>query len=203
MVTGNPVRDAIVNGSISREEALRFFGLNAQKKTILITGGSLGAKSINEAIAAHIAEFEKNNLQLIWQTGKLFADKAKQLTQGMKNIWTSDFIGSMENAFAAADIVISRSGAMSVAELCVVKQAVIFVPFPFAAEDHQTVNATRLVEQQAALIVKDSDAQNTLTARAIALALDDTERQQLKNNIARLAITNADDVIAKEVLKAV
>ena len=203
LVTGNPVRDVIVNSSISKEEALRFFGLNPQKKTILITGGSLGAKSINEAIAAHIAEFEKNNLQLIWQTGKLFADKAKQLTRGKDNIWTNDFIGSMENAFAAADVVISRSGAMSVAELCVVKQAVIFVPFPFAAEDHQTVNATRLAEQQAALVVKDSDAQNTLTARAIALALDDTERQQLKNNIARLAITNADDVIAKEVLKAI
>ena len=203
LVTGNPVRDVIVNSSISKEEALRFFGLNPQKKTILITGGSLGAKSINEAIAAHIAEFEKNNLQLIWQTGKLFADKAKQLTRGKDNIWTNDFIGSMENAFAAADVVISRSGAMSVAELCVVKQAVIFVPFPFAAEDHQTVNATRLAEQQAALVVKDSDAQNTLTARAIALALNDSERQQLKNNIARLAITNADDVIAKEVLKAI
>ena len=203
LVTGNPVRDAIVNSSISREEALRFFGLNPQKKTILITGGSLGAKSINEAIAAHIAEFEKNNLQLIWQTGKLFADKAKQLTRGKDNIWTNDFIGSMENAFAAADVVISRSGAMSVAELCVVKQAVIFVPFPFAAEDHQTVNATRLAEQQAALVVKDSDAQNTLTARAIALALNDSERQQLKNNIARLAITNADDVIAKEVMQAI
>ena len=203
LVTGNPVRDVIVNSSISKEEALRFFGLNPQKKTILITGGSLGAKSINEAIAAHIAEFEKNNLQLIWQTGKLFADKAKQLTRGKDNIWTNDFIGSMENAFAAADVVISRSGAMSVAELCVVKQAVIFVPFPFAAEDHQTVNATRLAEQQAALVVKDSNAQNTLTARAIALALNDSERQQLKNNIARLAITNADGVIAKEVLKAI
>ena len=203
LVTGNPVRDVIVNSSISKEEALRFFGLNPQKKTILITGGSLGAKSINEAIAAHIAEFEKNNLQLIWQTGKLFADKAKQLTRGKDNIWTNDFIGSMENAFAAADVVISRSGAMSVAELCVVKQAVIFVPFPFAAEDHQTVNATRLAEQQAALVVKDSNAQNTLTARAIALALNDSERQQLKNNIARLAITNADDVIAKEVMQAI
>ena len=203
LVTGNPVRDVIVNSSISKEEALRFFGLNPQKKTILITGGSLGAKSINEAIAAHIAEFEKNNLQLIWQTGKLFADKAKQLTRGKDNIWTNDFIGSMEDAFAAADVVISRSGAMSVAELCVVKQAVIFVPFPFAAEDHQTVNATRLAEQQAALVVKDSDAQNTLTARAIALALNDSERQQLKNNIARLAITNADDVIAKEVMQAI
>ncbi|HRO46058.1 undecaprenyldiphospho-muramoylpentapeptide beta-N-acetylglucosaminyltransferase [Agriterribacter sp.] len=202
-VTGNPVRDAIVNSRISREEALQFFGLDPQKKTILVTGGSLGARSINEAIAAHIAAFEKNNLQLIWQTGKLFVDQAKQLAQGKDNIWTNDFITGMENAFAAADVVISRSGAMSVAELCVVKQAVIFVPFPFAAEDHQTVNAMRLAEKHAALIVKDSEAKNTLTARAIALALNDTERQELKNNIGELAVTNADEVIAREVLEVI
>lgn len=202
-VTGNPVRDAIVNSKISREEALLFFGLNPQKKTILVTGGSLGAKSINEAIAAHIEEFEKNNLQLIWQTGKLFVNEAKHLTEGKANIWTNDFIASMENAFAAADVVVSRSGAMSVAELCVVKQAVIFVPFPFAAEDHQTVNAKRLTEKQAALMVKDSEAKKTLTASAIALALDDTERQQLKKNIGELATKDADKVIAREVLKAI
>lgn len=202
-VTGNPVRDAIVNSRISREDALQFFGLDPQKKTILVTGGSLGARSINEAIAAHIAAFEKNNLQLIWQTGKLFVDQAKQLAKGEDNIWTNDFITGMENAFAAADVVISRSGAMSVAELCVVKQAVIFVPYPFAAEDHQTVNATRLAEKQAALIVKDREAKNTLTARAIALALNDAERQELKNNIGELAVTNADEVIAKEVLAVI
>ncbi len=202
-VTGNPVRDAIVNSRISREDALQFFGLDPQKKTILVTGGSLGARSINEAIAAHIAAFEKNNLQLIWQTGKLFVDQAKQLAKGKDNIWTNDFITGMENAFAAADVVISRSGAMSVAELCVVKQAVIFVPYPFAAEDHQTVNATRLAEKQAALIVKDSEAKNTLTARTIALALNDTERQELKSNIGKLAVTNADVVIAKEVLAVI
>ncbi|HRN57726.1 MAG TPA: glycosyltransferase, partial [Agriterribacter sp.] len=119
------------------------------------------------------------------------------------NIWTNDFITGMENAFAAADVVVSRSGAMSVAELCVTGQAVIFVPFPFAAEDHQTVNAIRLAEQQAAWIVKDSEVNSILTARAIALALNDTERQELKKNISRLAVTNADEVIAKEVLAAI
>ena len=203
LVTGNPVREAIVNSNISREEALLFFGLNPGKKTVLVTGGSLGAKSINEAIAAHITEFEKNKLQLIWQTGKPFAEQAKQLARGKENIWTNDFITSMENAFAAADVVISRSGAMSVAELCVAKQAVIFVPFPFAAEDHQTVNADRLVKKQAALVVKNSEAKNILTDKAIALALNDPQRQQLKNNIARLAVTDADDVIAKKVLEAI
>ena len=203
LVTGTPVREAIVTSSISREEALLFFGLNPEEKTVLVTGGSLGAKSINEAIAAHITEFEKNKLQLIWQTGKPFAEQAKQLARGKENIWTNDFITSMENAFAAADVVISRSGAMSVAELCVAKQAVIFVPFPFAAEDHQTVNADRLVKKQAALVVKNSEAKNILTDKAIALALNDPQRQQLKNNIARLAVTDADDVIAKKVLEAI
>lgn len=203
LVTGNPVREAIVNSNISRENALLSFGLNPEKKTILVTGGSLGAKSINEAIAAHIADFEKSNLQLIWQTGKLFAEQARQLARGKENIWTNDFITRMENAFAAADVVISRSGAMSVAELCVAKQAVIFVPFPFAAEDHQTVNADRLARKQAALVVKDSEAKTVLAGKAIALALDDAERQQLKNNIAGLAVTDADDVIAKEVLEAI
>jgi UDP-N-acetylglucosamine--N-acetylmuramyl-(pentapeptide) pyrophosphoryl-undecaprenol N-acetylglucosamine transferase len=177
--------------------------LDPGKKTILVTGGSLGAKSINEAIAAHIPDFEKNELQLIWQTGKPFAEQAKQLARGKENIWTNDFITRMENDFAAADVVISRAGAMSVAELCVAKQAAIFVPFPFAAEDHQTVNADRLAKKQAALVVKDSEAKTVLAGKAIALALNDTERQQLKNNIARLAVTNADEMIAKEVLEAI
>lgn len=202
-VTGNPVRESIVNSSISREEALQSFGLNPEKKTILVTGGSLGARSINEAIALHITDFEKHNLQLIWQTGKLFINQAKELTHGKENIWTNDFIGSMENAFAASDVVISRSGAMSVAELCVAKQAVIFVPFPFAAEDHQSVNAGRLAEKQAALVVKDSEAKTILTERAIALALNDIERQQLKTNIGKLAVTDADKMIAQEILKTI
>lgn len=202
-ITGNPVRAAIVNSRISREEAHRFFGLNPQKKTILITGGSLGSKSINEAIAAHLNEFEINDLQLIWQTGKLFVDQAKQLAKGKSFIWTNDFISGMENAYAAADIVISRSGAMSVAELCVVKQATIFVPYPHAAEDHQTVNATRLTEKQAAWIVKDDVAKDSLAARAIELALNDEERQKLKENIGHLAIINADEVIARDIIKEV
>lgn len=202
-VTGNPVRSTIVNNRISREEGIDFFGLDPGKKTILVTGGSLGAKSINEAVASKIEEFEKHNLQLIWQTGKGFAEQAKQVAQNRKNIWTRDFITQMQNAFAAADVVISRSGAMSVAELCVTGQAVIFVPFPYAAEDHQTVNATRLVEKQAALMVKDRDAGQWLVAQAVALAQNDEERQKLKNNIGKLAITNADEVIASEVLRLI
>ncbi|MFT3948684.1 MAG: undecaprenyldiphospho-muramoylpentapeptide beta-N-acetylglucosaminyltransferase [Agriterribacter sp.] len=189
LVTGNPVRKSILANNVGKEEGLTFFGLSIDKKTILVTGGSLGAKSINEAIAAGIDAFEKNDVQLIWQTGKPFAEQAKKIAAGKKGIWTNDFITKMEYAFAAADVVISRAGAMSVAELCVVKQAVVFVPYPFAAEDHQTVNARRLTEKDAALMVKDSEAKDKLVKTAIELALNENERQQLKNNISKLAIT--------------
>lgn len=203
MVTGNPVREAIVKSSINKKDGIGFFQLNPSKRTILVTGGSLGAKSINEAITAHIDEFEKNDLQLIWQTGKLFVPQAKEVCKGKANIWTNDFITHMEYAFAAADVVISRSGAMSVAELCVVQKAVVFVPYPFAAEDHQTVNAKRLVDRGAALMVKDSEAKENLVKTAVALALDEFRQQELKNNIALLAITDADEVVAREVLKLI
>lgn len=203
MVTGNPVREAIVSSRINREEALRSFGLLPEKKTVLIIGGSLGANSINEAIAAHIDEFEKNNLQLIWQTGKLFVQQAKDLVTGKENIWTQDFIIHMEKAYAAADIVVSRSGAISVAELCVVKQAVIFVPFPYAAEDHQTANANRLVSKGAALLVRDQDARDSLVRTITRLAADEEERRKLKHNIAALAITEADEIIAEDILKTI
>ena len=203
MVTGNPVRKSIAQSQISKEEGLKFFCLPHGKETILGTGGSLGAQSINEAIAAQIDEFEKNDVQLIWQTGKLFTARAKTLTRDKANIWTNDFITQMEYAFAAADVVISRSGAMSVAELCVAKQAVIFVPYPFAAEDHQTVNAMQLVQQNAAILVKDSDANDQLVETAIRLAKDEQRQQILKTNIGRLAITNADEIVAEEILKKI
>ncbi|MBX3239473.1 MAG: undecaprenyldiphospho-muramoylpentapeptide beta-N-acetylglucosaminyltransferase [Chitinophagaceae bacterium] len=200
VVSGNPVRASILDSHISREEALASFGLSAGKKTVLVTGGSLGARSINEVIAEQIAEFEKNDIQLIWQTGKLFIDKAKQVSGGSINIWTNDFISGMENAFAAADVVISRSGAMSVAELCVAKQAVIFVPFPHAAEDHQTVNARRLVDKGAALMIKDNEAKERLVPLAIELAKDEMRQAELRRNIKPLAIRNADEIVAEDIL---
>lgn len=203
MVTGNPVRSAIVHNRYNQKDGLAYFKLDPSKKTVLVTGGSLGARTINEAIAGHIDEFAKNDIQLIWQTGKLFVDQAKKAAAGKANIWTNDFINNMEYAFAAADVVISRSGAMSVAELCVVKQAVIFVPYPFAAEDHQTVNAQRLVEKNAALMIKDSDAKKDLVNAAIRLVNDNKQCEQLKQHIERLAITDADKVIADEILKII
>ena len=201
MVTGNPVRSAIVNSVIAREEAIQFFGLDPSKTTILVTGGSLGAKSINEAIAASIEEFEKHDLQLIWQTGKPFAASAKKIAEGRKNIWTNDFITKMEYAFAAADTVVSRSGAMAIAELCVVKKPVVFAPYPFAAEDHQSVNAKRLVEKDAAMMVADGEVKQRLVATVIELAENKERQQQLKKNISRLAVINADEIIASEILK--
>ena len=203
MITGNPVRASIASNTINREEALKFFGLSPEKKTVLVVGGSLGAKSINEAIDNNIDEFEKNDLQLIWQTGKLYVDKAKQAVKNKINIWTNDFITQMEYAFAAADVVISRSGAMTIAELCVVKKPVVFVPYPFAAEDHQTVNAKKLVDKNAALMIKDSAAKDKLVETVVQLAKDENKKNEFKENIAKLAITNADEIVAKEVLKII
>jgi UDP-N-acetylglucosamine--N-acetylmuramyl-(pentapeptide) pyrophosphoryl-undecaprenol N-acetylglucosamine transferase len=202
-ITGNPVRRNIVYNNIGREEAVRFFGLDPALTTVLSTGGSLGAKGINEALAAGLDEFGKNGLQLIWQTGKPFAEKAAALCADKKNIWTRDFITQMEYAFSAADVVISRSGAMSIAELCVAKKAVVFVPFPFAAEDHQTVNAQNLVDKGAGILVKDSEAREKLVATAITLSKDADRQYALKENIGRLAKTDADSVIAREVLRAI
>jgi len=203
IISGNPVRASITNNQISREEAILFFGLKPEKKTVLSIGGSLGANSINVALDNHIAEFEKNNLQLIWQTGKPYSDKGKQAGGGKTNIWVSEFINQMEYAYAAADVVISRSGAMSVGELCVMKKPVVFVPYPFAAEDHQTVNAKKLVDRNAALMIKDSEAAEKLVATIIELAKDEQKQFQLKQNISKLAITDAAEVVAREVLREV
>jgi len=203
LASGNPVRDAISKSTVSREAGIKFFGLDPAKKTVLAVGGSLGAKSINEAIDRNLDLFERNNLQLIWQTGKPYATKGKERAAGKTNIWVNDFITRMEMAYAAADLVISRSGAMAIAELCVMKKAVIFVPFPFAAEDHQTVNAQNLVNKNAGIMIKDSEALEQLVPSVIILSEDNNRQQELKSNISRLAITNADEMIATEILKLI
>ena len=203
IVTGNPVRENISKSTVSRESGINFFGLDPVKKTVLSIGGSLGAKSINESLDKDLEEFEKNDLQLIWQTGKPYAARAKERAGGKTNIRVSDFINRMEYAYAAADLVISRSGAMAIAELCVMRKAAIFVPFPFAAEDHQTVNAQKLVNKNAGIMIKDSEALNQLVPIVISLLKDDNKQQELKSNIGKLAVTNADEVIAKEILSVI
>jgi UDP-N-acetylglucosamine--N-acetylmuramyl-(pentapeptide) pyrophosphoryl-undecaprenol N-acetylglucosamine transferase len=203
MVTGNPVRSTITGIAKSREEGLRFFSLDESKKTILIVGGSLGAKSINEAIDKGLDELLHAGLQLVWQTGKPYLEKARSRAHGKANVWVNDFITQMEYAYAAADIVVARAGAMTVAELCVVQKPVLFVPYPFAAEDHQTVNAKQLVNKNAALMVKDSDAFSKIVPELIGLAGDPGRQEMLKRNILALAIKNADIRIAEEVIKSI
>lgn len=199
-ITGNPVRAVITSMKASRSEALKFFGLNDTKKTVLVIGGSLGARSINEVVAAHVHEFSSLGLQLIWQTGKNNAEAYLQRAKPFSNIYVNSFITDMDKAYAAADIVVSRAGAMSVAELCVAKKPVIFVPYPFAAEDHQTANAMHLVDHHAALIIKDADVSVKLFSTMISLAKNEEQQKILSQNIASLAIMNADAVIAHEVL---
>ncbi len=203
MITGNPVRVSISLSTITKEEGLKYFQLETTKKTVLVVGGSLGAKSINEAIDAGLDEFEKNNLQLIWQTGKMYAEKAKARAEGKYNVWVNEFISQMEHAYSAADVVISRAGAMAIAEICLVAKPAVFVPYPHAAEDHQTVNAKHLVAKHAGLMVKDSEAKEKLVSSIVALAKDEAKQNELKQNIAKLGVADADTIIATEVLKLI
>ena len=202
VITGNPVRAAISKSVITKTEAVRFFDLSESKKTVFVVGGSLGAKSVNEAVDKYLDLLLNEDLQLIWQTGKPYAGKAKERAAGKTGVWVNDFITQMEFAYAAADMVISRAGAIAIAELCVMKKPVLFIPFPFAAEDHQTVNAMSLVNKNAALLVKDSEAMDKAIPEIITLAKDERKQNELKNNISQLAITNADDKIADEIIKS-
>ena len=167
----------------------------------MVVGGSLGAKSINEAIDHNLKVFAQDNLQLIWQTGIPYFEKAKEAVKGIQGTYVKDFITQMDNAYAAADVIISRSGAMAVAELCLVQKPVIFVPFPFAAEDHQTANASALVAKDAAISIKDSNVTSGLVPALINLLQDTTKQINMKNNIAALGVKNADEIIAAEILK--
>lgn len=199
--TGNPVRAAIVQSEISREEALRFFDLDPEKKTVLVLGGSLGARSVNEALAAQLEEILRHGIQLIWQTGKSYLPEARLHSQGKKGIWVGEFITRMEIAYRAADLVISRAGALAIAELCVMKKPVIFVPYPLAAEDHQTLNAASLVNKKAACLVNDSDVNEKLVPCLLALAADENQQNEMKKNIGELAMVDADKKIAEEILQ--
>lgn len=198
---GNPVRGAITQSAVSREEAMLHFGLAMGKPTLFAVGGSLGAKSINEALLPHLADFVNKDIQLIWQTGKLYYDTAKAAAgKYASHVKVYDFINVMDFAYKAADAVISRAGALAIAEICVVKKPVIFVPYPFAAEDHQTQNALSLVNKQAALMIKDNEAGARLANEALSLVQNKALMQQLEANIAPLGNMNADMTIARAVL---
>lgn len=199
--TGNPVRKNIVQSSIAHGEAIRSFGLDANKKTVLVVGGSLGARSINQAILRHLLDFATLNIQLIWQTGKVESLQFKQKGEAFHNLWISEFIQNMDAAYAAADVVISRAGAMSVTELCLAKKAAILVPYPYAAEDHQTVNASYLVDKHAAIMIKDEQAQSHLFGAVTDLLFDDAKIKTFEENISHISSSNADELIVNEILK--
>jgi UDP-N-acetylglucosamine--N-acetylmuramyl-(pentapeptide) pyrophosphoryl-undecaprenol N-acetylglucosamine transferase len=201
-ITGNPVRAAIAHSQITHEEACRYFGLDAQQPVVLAMGGSLGARSINLAMKAGLGKLTTAGIQVIWQTGKLFIDEAREATAGKAKVWVSDFIGDMAMAYAAADVVISRSGAMSVSELCLAGKPAVFVPYPHAAEDHQTANAMALVDRKGALLIRDAEAKEKLVEAAIDLALNPPMRQSMAANMRVAAIWDADKIIAQEILKS-
>lgn len=200
--TGNPVRAKIAQSTVTRTEGIVWAGLDENKKTILIVGGSLGAQSINEAIDAHLETILDEGVQVIWQTGKPYYEQAKKRAASFSSsVKVFDFIKEMDYAYAAADMVISRAGALAIAELCIVAKPVIFVPYPFAAEDHQTSNAMALVEHNAAMMVKNSDAKTELVLKLKKLLKDNAMQELMKTNLRALAIKDADERIAKKVLE--
>lgn len=202
--TGNPVRQGLLDSKISKEEAAKAFGLKPDKKTILLIGGSLGARTINESVLNHLDLIRESNAQFIWQTGKYYSQEIQTLLKNEKNLemlYVTDFISNMDVAYAAADLVISRAGAGSISEFCLLKKPVILVPSPNVAEDHQTKNALALVNKDAALYVKDIEAKDTLIKLAIEIVNRPERLQTLSKNIATLAYENSADIIAQEVYK--
>lgn len=201
--TGNPVRQNVVQIDGKRDEALKKFGLSSDKPVLLIIGGSLGARSINQALAAQVGQVLDAGIQVLWQTGKLFAEETERLQKEYagKDLHMTDFIFEMDMAYAAADFVVSRAGAIAVSELCLVGKPTILVPFPFAAENHQTKNAMALVETDAAIHVADSEAKEKLVSEILRLNGDAALRQALSENILKHGKPNAAQDIANEVIK--
>ncbi len=205
ILTGNPVRQDILSLEGKRERGIEFFGLDSNKKTILVIGGSLGARTINESIATCVQSFADANIQLIWQTGKGYFETAKTATASYneKGIKAFDFIQKMDYAYAVADVVISRAGASSISELCLVKKPCILIPSPNVAEDHQTKNAMALVTYNAALLIKDIEAKEKLKEAVLNLMQDETQCIKLSENIGRLAFKDSATVIANEILSLI
>ena len=203
MLTGNPVRQALLDTTVTREEALRSLGLDPSKKTILLVGGSLGARTVNESVLQHLDLVKNSDIQFVWQTGKFYyANIQEQLKgQDIPNLKVMDFITDMGAAYKAADLVISRAGASSISEFCLIGKPVILVPSPNVAEDHQTKNALALANRDAALYVKDADAPATLLQLAINTVGDEAKLQSLSENVLKMGLPDSARIIAQEVLK--
>lgn len=217
LLTGNPVRQSLLDNQITRETAASAFGFNPNLKTVLVLGGSLGARTINQTLAAGLALMKAHpEVQFIWQTGKIYIDQEKAAITAftgeavrnarvgsIPNLYVTDFIKNMNNAYTLADLVISRAGAGSISEFCLLGKPVILVPSPNVAEDHQTKNALALVNKDAALYVKDVEAQEKLLDTALETVADDELLKQLSVNIAKLALPDSARIIAEEVLKLI
>ena len=203
MLTGNPVRQSLLDTTLSREDAVRSLGFNPDKKVILLVGGSLGARTINESVMQHLDLVEQSGVQFVWQTGKYYyADLQQQLkNRNLPNLKVTDFITDMGTAYRAADLVISRAGASSISEFCLIGKPVVLVPSPNVAEDHQTKNALALADRDAALYVKDAEAPAALLQLAVDTVNDDARLKSLSENILQLALPDSAEIIAKEVIK--
>jgi len=203
ILTGNPVRQDLFNVAPKSKEAYDFFGFDSSKKTILIVGGSLGARTLNQSIAAHLETIAKTDVQIIWQTGKFYIESARESAKSYENnkMLVTDFVSRMDYAYAIADLVISRAGASSISELCLLAKPVILVPSPNVAEDHQTQNALALVNKNAAIMIRDVNAVKDLIPKALELIQNDAELENLSKNIILLAQKNSADRIADEVFK--
>lgn len=203
IMTGNPVRQDLENIAGKRGEAASFFGLDSSKKTILVLGGSLGARTLNESLAEKLDVLKKENIQVIWQTGPRYFEEMKQKTDasGATNIKTMAFISHMDLAFAAADLVVSRAGAGTISELCLVGKASVLVPSPNVAEDHQTQNALALAKRDAAIMVKDAEAREKLVSIMLSTINKPDELDRLSKNIMNLAEKDSAKRIAEEILK--
>lgn len=205
VLTGNPIREDLAEAKDKREEALAHFGLAKDKRTILIVGGSLGARTINQSIQAGLEKLLAEDVQVIWQTGKYYYPKADAFLKAFpdKPIWCSAFINRMDYAYAAADLVISRAGASSISELCLLEKPVVLIPSPNVAEDHQTKNAMALVDKKAAVMVKDIEANAKLIDVALDLIRDQSKLQTLSKNISQLAQPNSAERIVDEIVKII
>ena len=203
MLTGNPVRQQLLETTITHDEAVRSFGLDPTKKTVLLVGGSLGARTVNESVLQHLDIVKDSGVQFIWQTGKYYSEEIAARLKGkeLPNLKVMDFITDMGAAYKAADLVVSRAGAGSISEFCLLGVPVILVPSPNVAEDHQTKNALALANRDAALYVRDADAPGMLLQLAVDTVRDDAKLQSLRENVLKLALPNSAEIIAKEVIK--
>lgn len=203
VMTGNPVRENVSEIKIKTKEALKYFNLSGNNKVLLIMGGSLGARTINESITANLDLIAKTNVDVIWQTGRhYFDDMMENLTSSKtENVRILDFIHRMDYAYSVADVIVSRAGASTISELCLVGKPIILVPSPNVAEDHQTKNAMALVKNNAALMIKDSDAKRELIPQAIQLINNSNLIKTLSSNCIKMGIKNSTERIVDEIYK--